>query len=65
MEMGATTEAAAREALNIGPLSRAAAELDEQTRAKIRDVVANAMTQYASDKGVLAPVACWFVRARI
>jgi ubiquinone/menaquinone biosynthesis C-methylase UbiE len=64
MEMGATTEAAAREALNIGPLSRAAADLDEPTREKIRDVVAHAMKQYANDRGVFAPVACWFVRAR-
>jgi SAM-dependent methyltransferase len=64
MEMGATTEAAAREALNIGPLSRAAADLDEPTRAKIREFVAKALEQYANSKGVFAPVACWFVRAK-
>lgn len=65
MDMGATAEDAAKEALNIGPLARAAGELDEATRAKIRAVVAEAMKAYATPKGVHAPVACWFVRARV
>jgi SAM-dependent methyltransferase/GNAT superfamily N-acetyltransferase len=64
MEMGATPEDAAREALNIGPLSRAAADLDEAAREKIRAVVAAAMAKYAGPQGVMAPVACWFVSAR-
>ena len=64
MEMGATAEDAAREALNIGPLARAAAELDESTREKIRAAAAKAMGQYATARGVYAPVACWFVRAK-
>ncbi|MGB8365613.1 MAG: class I SAM-dependent methyltransferase [Rhizomicrobium sp.] len=64
MEMGATAEDAARDALNIGPLARAAAELDENAREKIRTVVAAAMARYATPDGVSAPVACWFVSAR-
>jgi len=65
MEMGATVEDAAREALNIGPLARAAAEVDEALRERIRKVVAEAMVLYATPKGVRAPVACWFVRAQV
>ena len=64
MEMGATPEAAAREALNIGPLARAAAELDDATREKVRAVVASTMAQFENSSGVFAPVACWFVRAK-
>lgn len=63
MDMGATVEDAAQESLNIGPLSRATADLDEATRTKVRDAVAAAMTQYATRVGVRAPVACWFVSA--
>ena len=65
MEMGATAEDAAREALNIGPLARAAAEADEAQRTKIRAVVAEAMAKYQTPKGIRATVACWFVRARV
>ncbi|HEY6577845.1 MAG TPA: class I SAM-dependent methyltransferase [Rhizomicrobium sp.] len=64
MNMGATLEEAAAEVLNIGPLARAAAELDEQTRAKIRNAVATAYAKYASPAGVTPPAACWLVRAR-
>lgn len=63
MDMGKTAEEAAAETMNIGPLSRAAAELDEEARAKIRSVVASAMAPYKTPDGIKAPVACWFVRA--
>jgi SAM-dependent methyltransferase len=61
MDMAKTPEEAAMRTLQVGPLSRATAELDEGARAKIRDVVAVAMKQYATPDGVRAPVACWFV----
>jgi len=64
MDMAATVEEAAAAMLTIGPLSRASAELDEATRAKIRDVVAKAMKPWLTPDGVRGPVACWFVRAR-
>jgi SAM-dependent methyltransferase len=64
MDMGETAEDAAKETMNIGPLSRASAELDEETRAKIRAAVATAMSQYKTPDGIKAPVACWFVRAK-
>lgn len=64
MNMGATPEDAAAEALNIGPLSRAAIELDDETRDRIRDVVSRAYAKYATPAGVTPPGACWLVRAR-
>jgi len=63
--MGPTPQDAGDAALAIGPLSRAAADLDEETRTRIRAVVAEAMTPFATAEGVLAPAACWFVRARV
>jgi SAM-dependent methyltransferase len=65
MDMAATADEAAEKTLNIGPLARAAAEVDTDTRAKIRGVVAKAMEKYATPEGVRPPVACWFVRARV
>jgi SAM-dependent methyltransferase len=64
MNMGDTAAEAANEALNIGPLARAAAELDEATRAKILGVVTNAMRKFAGPRGVAPPAACWLVSAK-
>jgi SAM-dependent methyltransferase len=65
MNMGATLEEAAAEVLNIGPLARAAAELDEDTRVKIRVTVESTYARYASRAGITPPASCWFVEARI
>ncbi len=65
MNMGDTPAEAANEALNIGPLARAAAELDDATRAKIMDVVATAMQKFAAPRGITPPVACWLVSAKV
>jgi SAM-dependent methyltransferase len=63
MNMGDTPAEAANEALNIGPLARAAAELDDATRAKILEVVATAMQKFAGPRGITPAVACWLVSA--
>ena len=65
MDMGATAEDAARDALNIGPLARVASELDEDTRERIRKAVVLALSRYVTTDGVRAPAACWFVRAEL
>ena len=65
MDMAPTVQEAATKAMTIGPLSRASAELDDATRAKIHAVVVEALKQYATPHGVRGPVACWFVRAKI
>jgi ubiquinone/menaquinone biosynthesis C-methylase UbiE len=64
MNMGATAEEAANEALLIGPLARAAAELDEPLRDKIREAVASAMKKHESPRGIAPPLACWLVSAK-
>jgi hypothetical protein len=63
MNMGDTPAEAANEALSIGPLARAAADLDDATRAKILDVVATAMQKFAGPRGITPAVACWLVSA--
>ena len=65
MNMGETLEQAAAEALNIGPLARAATDLGEETRSKIRAAVEAAYLPYVSKVGVTPPAACWMVRARL
>jgi hypothetical protein len=65
MSMGATIEEASAEAMNIGPVSRAAAELDEGTRDKIRAAIAEAFAKYKMPEGVMLPAACWLVRASV
>ena len=65
MDMAATVEDAAQRTMTIGPLSRATAEVDDVTKAKIRAAVTEALKAYATLQGVRGPVACWFVRAKV
>ena len=65
MYMGSTVKSAAEEAMNIGPLARAAPELDDKTRDKIRAVVENAYRRFESKDGIAPPAACWLVRAHV
>lgn len=64
MVMGADAEEAAREALVIGPLARAAADLDEAAVERVRETVAKAMQAYKTDLGITPPAACWLVGAK-
>lgn len=65
MNMGAALDDASEEVLRIGPLSRAAMDLDEETRAKILEVVKRAYAPHVTPAGVTPPCACWLVRARL
>jgi len=65
MDMGATLDDAAEQTLRVGPLSRAAADLDEKTRADIRKVVRDALAPFAAPDGVKPPAACWLVGAKV
>ena len=65
MNMGPTPEHAAKEALMVGPLARAATDLPEEARERIRAVVAERMKEFATAEGVTPPAACWLVRARV
>jgi SAM-dependent methyltransferase len=59
--MGDSAEEAPMQALTIGPLAFAAAELNEAMRAQIRTVVRDALAARLTPRGL--PAACWLVRA--
>jgi SAM-dependent methyltransferase len=64
MTMGENLDAAADEVLQIGPLARAATELDDATRAQIRERVRAAYAPFATASGVSPPAAVWLVGGR-
>jgi SAM-dependent methyltransferase len=65
MDMGDDLDAATTLMLRVGPLSRAASEVDEATRAKILAVVRDSLSRFVAGNGKIAPpVACWLVEAR-
>src|SRR5262249_52664404 len=63
MYMGATMDEAVEQTLRVGPLSRAAAGLDDATRGKIRAVVRDALAPFAAEAGIAPPASCWLVGA--
>jgi len=65
MDMGEDLDAAAALMMRVGPLSRAASEADEATRAKIFTVVLEVLGKFVTGSGKIAPpVACWLVAAK-
>ena len=66
MPMGSDIDVVAAQTLRIGPLARAAAEADDDTRARIAQKVRGVMESYRDTSGEIAPpVACWLVTARV
>jgi ubiquinone/menaquinone biosynthesis C-methylase UbiE len=65
MNMGTTVEEAAAQALNIGPLARAAAGLDDASREKIHGVVGKALAKFKTADGIAPPAACWLIGATV
>ena len=63
MNMGADANEAAAQALNIGPLARAATGLDDMTRAKIKMAAESVLEKYKTPNGIQAPAACWLAGA--
>lgn len=63
MHLAPTAREAAQFSLSIGPLARAATELDDATKAKIADRVAVALKPFETPAGVSPPAACWLVSA--
>jgi len=61
---GPTIEEAAAQSLQIGPLARRAAKLEESVRDVIRERVAAAIAPFAGPDGVALPAACWLVGAK-
>jgi hypothetical protein len=63
--MGDDLDFVARQALQIGPLSRAASEVDEPTRAVLVQVAHDALARFVRPDGEIAPpAACWLVAAK-
>jgi SAM-dependent methyltransferase len=64
VNLGETVDDAVAEALTIGPLARAAAELDESARDKIRARIAPVFEKYRTRFGITSPGAVWLVSAQ-
>ncbi len=64
MHIGRTPADAAQLMLTIGPLSRAAADVDDAARARIAAAVTAALAEYETPDGVSPPAACWLASAR-
>jgi SAM-dependent methyltransferase len=65
VNMGPAPDAAAAQALNIGPLARAATGLDDAVRDRIRAIVTDVFAKYRTSAGITPPAACWLVGAAI
>lgn len=63
MHMGPTAEEAGEEALNLGPLARAATDLDDETRDKIRARATKVFEKFKTSAGITPPASCWLVGA--
>ncbi len=63
MFMGADVEAAVADGLSIGPLARAAQDVDEPTRDKIRERLRAVYAKYETPTGIQVPARVWLVRA--
>lgn len=61
--MGATIEEAVEQAVNLGPLARAVALLDEPTKAMVRERIRPVLESYRTHEGIAPPAACWLVGA--
>ncbi|MGN6515196.1 MAG: class I SAM-dependent methyltransferase [Rhizomicrobium sp.] len=60
---GANLDEAAEESLRVGPLARAATDLPDETRTKIREAVKVALKPYQTGSGITPGAACWLVGA--
>lgn len=66
MDLGGDPEHAGFQLTSLmGPTSRALKNVDDATRAKVRDAVREAMTRFLKERGHLRPgIACWLVTAK-
>ncbi len=64
MYMGNSLDAAASQTMQIGPLSRMAADADADARTRIISAVRVALEPYATTEGVVPAAACWLVGAK-
>jgi ubiquinone/menaquinone biosynthesis C-methylase UbiE len=63
MRMGSSLDAAAENALSLGPVARASSGADEKTLTVVRERIRAALAQYETPDGIAAPAACWLASA--
>lgn len=64
MNLGGSLDSATQQMLEVGPISRAVADVDEIARAKIAAAVRVALEKYATPNGITPTAACWLVGAK-
>jgi SAM-dependent methyltransferase len=64
IHLGSTPEAAASSSIDAGPLARTLAEVDEDTRKRVREAVTARLAREMGPGGVNLLAACWLVSAR-
>jgi SAM-dependent methyltransferase len=65
MLLGANVDEASRFSLEVGPLTRLLADVDEVTRSRVRDAVRGILAQYKTPAGIAPAAACWLVSAKV
>jgi ubiquinone/menaquinone biosynthesis C-methylase UbiE len=65
MNLGASVEIATKQAMSMGPLSRALLEAGDAPRAKVREAVSRRIKDFATSEGVKPKAGCWLVGAKI
>jgi SAM-dependent methyltransferase len=64
IHLGNTAEEAASSSIDGGPLMRTLADVDEQTKAKVRAAVTERLAREMGPNGIYLTAACWLVDAR-
>jgi SAM-dependent methyltransferase len=62
--MGPSLGDAVQTSLSIGPLARATADLDEETKARLRERLRGVLSRHETPAGITPPAACWLVGAK-
>lgn len=62
--LGDTPEAAASSSIDAGPLARTLAEVDDETRKKVREAVTARLAREMGPGGIYLTAGCWLVAAK-
>ena len=62
--LGVTPEAAASSSIDAGPLARTLAEVDDETRKRVREAVTARLAREMGPGGIYLTAGCWLVAAK-
>jgi SAM-dependent methyltransferase len=65
IHLGDTPEAAASSSIDAGPLARTLAEVDDDTRQRVRDAVTARLAREMGAGGISLSAGCWLVAAKV